>query len=129
MYLLRKNILFLFAVSRFFKSFLSMCIPLTSRELLDNAFPNRDMKLFIQMVAVMLACYFIVAGLNVSKDYLLAKIAETISLKLRTQLNNKISVMKYSYFDEHNLSEVLSKYIIKRLTQLKENCGYMLVKP
>ncbi len=110
-----------------FQSFLSMCIPLTSRELLDNAFPNRDMKLFIQMVAVMLACYFIVAGLNVSKDYLLAKIAETISLKLRTQLNNKISVMKYSYFDEHNLSEVLSKYN-KEVDTVKENCGYMLVK-
>ena len=109
------------------QSFLSMCIPLTSRELLDNAFPNRNMSLFIQMVAAMLACYFIVAGLNVSKDYLLAKIAETISLKLRTQLNNKISVMKYSYFDEHNLSEVLSKYN-KEVDTVKENCGYMLVK-
>lgn len=109
------------------QSFLSMCIPLTSRELLDNAFPNRDMSLFIQMVAAMLACYFIVAGLNVSKDYLLAKIAETLSLKLRTQLNNKISVMKYSYFDEHNLSEVLSKYN-KEVDTVKENCGYMLVK-
>lgn len=109
------------------QSFLSMCIPLTSRELLDNAFPNRNMSLFIQMVAAMLACYFIVAGLNVSKDYLLAKIAETISLKLRMQLNNKISVMKYSYFDEHNLSEVLSKYN-KEVDTVKENCGYMLVK-
>lgn len=109
------------------QSFLSTCIPLTSRELLDNAFPNRNMSLFIQMVAAMLTCYFIVAGLNVSKDYLLAKIAETISLKLRTQLNNKISVIKYSYFDEHNLSEVLSKFN-KEVDTVKENCGYMLVK-
>lgn len=109
------------------QSFISMCIPLTSRELLDNAFPNRDMKVFIYMVIAMLSCYFIVAGLNVSKDYLLAKIAETISLRLRTQLNNKISVMKYSYFDEHNLNEVLSKYS-KEVDTIKENCGYMLVK-
>uniref|UniRef100_UPI004056A721 ABC transporter ATP-binding protein n=1 Tax=Agathobacter sp. TaxID=2021311 RepID=UPI004056A721 len=109
------------------QSFISMCIPLTSKELLDNAFPNRDMRVFIEMVIGMLSCYFIIAGLNVLKDYLLAKIAETISLRLRTQLNDKISVMKYSYFDEHNLSEVLSKYN-KEVETVKENCGYMLVK-
>lgn len=109
------------------QSVVSMCIPLTSRELLDNAFPNRNMQLFTTMVIVMLSCYFMVAVLNVLKDYLLAHIAESISLKLRTQLNSKISVMKYSYFDEHNLSEVLSKYN-KEVDTVKENCGYMLVK-
>lgn len=109
------------------QSVVSMCIPLTSRELLDNAFPNRNMQLFTTMVIVMLSCYFMVAVLNVLKDYLLAHIAESISLKLRTQLNSKISVMKYSYFDKHNLSEVLSKYN-KEVDIVKENCGYMLVK-
>lgn len=109
------------------QSVVSMCIPLTSRELLDNAFPNRNMQLFTTMVIVMLSCYFMVAVLNVLKDYLLAYIAESISLKLRTQLNSKISVMKYSYFDKHNLSEVLSKYN-KEVDTVKENCGYMLVK-
>lgn len=109
------------------QSVVSMCIPLTSRELLDNAFPNRNMQIFTTMVIVMLSCYFMVAVLNVLKDYLLAHIAESISLKLRTQLNSKISVMKYSYFDKHNLSEVLSKYN-KEVDTVKENCGYMLVK-
>lgn len=109
------------------QSVVSMCIPLTSRKLLDNAFPNRNMQLFTTMVIVMLSCYFMVAVLNVLKDYLLAHIAESISLKLRTQLNSKISVMKYSYFDKHNLSEVLSKYN-KEVDTVKENCGYMLVK-
>lgn len=109
------------------QSVVSMCIPLTSRELLDNAFPNRNMQLFTTMVIVMLSCYFMVAVLNVLKDYLLAHIAGSISLKLRTQLNSKISVMKYSYFDKHNLSEVLSKYN-KEVDTVKENCGYMLVK-
>ena len=109
------------------QSVVSMCIPLTSRELLDNAFPNRNMQLFTTMVIVMLSCYFMVAVLNVLKGYLLAHIAESISLKLRTQLNSKISVMKYSYFDKHNLSEVLSKYN-KEVDTVKENCGYMLVK-
>lgn len=109
------------------QSILTMYIPLTCRELLDNAFPNRDMTRFIEMVGVMLVCYFGAAVLNVAKDYLLARIAETLSFRLRTELNNKISLMKYSYFDKHSLSEVLSKYN-KEVDTIKDNCGYMLIK-
>lgn len=109
------------------QSIITMFIPLTCRELLDQAFPNRDRRLFLQMVAVMLCCYIVAAALNVSKDYFLAKLAEGLSLRLRTELNRKISVMKYSYFDTHSLSEVLSKYN-KEVDTVKENCGYMLVK-
>lgn len=109
------------------QSILTMLIPLTCRELLDDAFPNKDMYKFLQMVALMLFCYIAVAGLNVAKDYLLAKIAEGLSFRLRTELNQKISVMQYSYFDTHSLSEVLSKYN-KEVETIKENCGYMLIK-
>lgn len=109
------------------QSILTMCIPLTCRELLDNAFPNRDMSRFIEMVGAMLVCYFFAAVLNVAKDYLLARIAESLSFRLRMELNNKISLMEYSYFDKHSLSEVLSKYN-KEVDTIKDNCGYMLIK-
>ncbi len=109
------------------QSVVTMCIPLTCQELLDNAFPNRDMKRFIEMVIAMLACYVVYSSLNVIKDCLLARIAEEIGFRLRIALNNKISVMKYSYFDTHNLSEMLSKYN-KEVDLVKENCGYMLIK-
>lgn len=109
------------------QSILTMCIPLTCRELLDNAFPNRDMSRFIEMVGAMMVCYFFAAVLNVAKDYLLARIAESLSFRLRMELNNKISLMEYSYFDKHSLSEVLSKYN-KEVDTIKDNCGYMLIK-
>lgn len=109
------------------QSMITMFIPLTCRELLDKAFPEKDMHRFLQMVAVMLGCYIGAAVLNVAKDYFLAKLAEGLSFRLRTELNRKISVMKYSYFDTHSLSEVLSKYS-KEVEAVKENCGYMLVK-
>lgn len=109
------------------QSIITMFIPLTTSELLDKAFPNKNINMFLRMVAVMLCCYIAVAVLNVGKDYFLAKLAEGLSLKLRTELNQKISVMKYSYFDTHSLSEVLSKYN-KEVETVKENCGYILVK-
>jgi len=109
------------------QSVLTMCIPLTSRTLLDRAFPDKDIRLFIGMVAAMFLCYLVVAGLNIAKDYLLSKIAEGLSYRLRTELNNKISLMRYSYFDQHSLSEILSKYS-KEVDTIKENCGYMLIK-
>lgn len=109
------------------QSIITMFIPLTCRELLDNAFPAKDMDRFLRMVAAMLCCYIAAAVLNVAKDYFLAKLAEGLSLRLRTELNQKISVMKYSYFDTHSLSEVLSRYS-KEVETVKENCGYMLVK-
>ena len=59
------------------QSVVSMCIPLTSRELLDNAFPNRNMQLFTTMVIVMLTIFIsafeIVSSStysNVEEDYL-----------------------------------------------------------
>lgn len=104
-----------------------MFVPLTTRELLDNAFPNKNKILFLQMVLTMIVCYICVLILNVTKDYLLAKISESLSLQLRVELNNKISLMKYSYFDKHSLSEILSKYN-KEIDSIKQNCGYMLVK-
>ena len=104
-----------------------LVIPFTYQQLLDKAFPEKNQKLFIIMVLVMLGCYFFNSTSNVLKDYLLAKIAENLTRLLRIRINNKISVLQYHYFDEHNLSEIISKYN-KELETIKDNCGYMLIK-
>lgn len=117
----------LVCVTTVLQSVLTMCIPLTYRELLDKVFPEKDFRRFVLMIAVMLTCYFLAAFLNVIKDFLLARVAENITMDLRMELNQKISMMKYSYFDEHSLNGILSKYS-KEIETIKENCGYMLVK-
>lgn len=104
-----------------------MCIPLTYKGLLDNAFPNKDVEMFVKMICLMLVFYFVGAAFNVLKDYLLAKISENLCLSLRTQLNQKIPKIQYSYFDEHNVSDILSKFN-REVDTIKENCGYMLIK-
>lgn len=105
----------------------TMCIPLTYRGLLDHAFPRRDVVYFAYMVLVMILCYLAAILLNVAKDYLLAKISEGLCQELRKELNQKISVMEYSYFDNHSVSEIISKYN-KEIDTIKQNCGYMLIK-
>lgn len=109
------------------QSMLTMCIPLTYRELLDRVFSERDFKRFWLMIVAMLSCFFFAAILNILKDFLLARVSENITLDLRLELNQKISVMKFSYFDEHSLNSILSKYT-KEIETIKENCGYMLAK-
>jgi len=109
------------------QSFLTMCIPLTYQKLLDEAFPDKDVQKFWLMIVTMLACYFGAAALNVCKDFLLARVAENITMDLRIELNEKISLMKYSYFDDHSLNGILSKFN-REIEAVKENCGYMLVK-
>jgi len=117
----------LVCVTTVLQSVLTMCIPLIYRELLDKVFPQKDMQRFWLMIAAMLICFFAASILNILKDFLLARVAENITMDLRTELNQKISVMKYSYFDEHSLNGILSKYN-KEVDTIKENCGYMLVK-
>lgn len=109
------------------QSVLTMSIPLIYRELLDKIFPDKDVKRFWLMIAAMLLCYLGAAFLNVCKDFLLARVAENITMDLRLELNEKISKMKYSYFDDHSLNGILSKYN-REIDTIKENCGYMLVK-
>lgn len=104
-----------------------MIIPFTYQQLIDEAFPNKDKKLFILMVFLMLGCYCFNCVSNVVKDFYLAKLAEGIVRNLRIKINSKISRLQYSYFDSHNISEILSKYN-KELETIKDNCGYMLIK-
>lgn len=132
-YFLKKYVMaqkFYFAlvcVTTVMQSILTMCIPLTYRELLDKVFPEKNYERFWLIIVAMLSCYFAAALLNVLKDFLLAKVSENITMNLRLELNQKISLMKFSYFDEHSLNGILSKYN-KEIETIKENCGIMLVK-
>jgi ABC-type bacteriocin/lantibiotic exporter with double-glycine peptidase domain len=104
-----------------------MCIPLTYQELLDVVFPKQDQERFWIVISIMFVCYISGVTLNVLKDFFLARIAENISMDIRIDLNKKLSVMKYSYYDDHSLNEIISKYN-REVETIKENCGFMLVK-
>lgn len=64
---------------------------------------------------------------NIWKDYLLAKISEMLCMRLRTELNDKLSRLDYRFFDRNGAGEVLSKYN-KEVEIIKDNCGYMLLE-
>ena len=109
------------------QSLITMYIPLTYQNMLDVVFPEGNINKFWIAIGMMLVCYLSVVIFNVLKDYFLARIAENIAMDLRMDLNRKLSIMKYSYYDDHSLNEIVSKYS-REVETVKENCGYMLVK-
>lgn len=127
-YILEQKIYFAFVlVTVIAQSFITMCIPLTYQYMLDIVFPKGEVKKFWIVISIMFGCYMTVVVSNVLKDFFLARIAENISMDIRMDLNRKLSTMKYSYYDDHSLNEIISKYS-REVETIKENCGYMLVK-
>lgn len=127
-YIFEQKIYFAFVLATvILQSLVTMCIPLTYQELLDVVFPKQDQERFWIVISIMFICYIFAVILNVLKDFFLARIAENISMDIRIDLNKKLSVMKYSYYDDHSLNEIISKYS-REVETVKENCGFMLVK-
>lgn len=127
-YILEQKIYFAFVlVTVIAQSIIAMCIPLTYQYMLDVVFPKGEVKKFWIVISIMFGCYMTVVVFNVLKDFFLARIAENISMDIRMDLNRKLSTMKYSYYDDHSLNEIVSKYS-REVETIKENCGYMLVK-
>lgn len=127
-YILEQKIYFAFVlVTVIAQSIITMCIPLTYQYMLDVVFPKGEVKKFWIVISIMFGCYMTVVVFNVLKDFFLARIAENISMDIRMDLNRKLSTMKYSYYDDHSLNEIVSKYS-REVETIKENCGYMLVK-
>lgn len=127
-YIFEEKIYFAFVLATvILQSLVTMCIPLTYQELLDVVFPKQSQEIFWIVISIMFVCYISAVILNVLKDFFLARIAENISMDIRIDLNKKLSVMKYSYYDDHSLNEIISKYN-REVETIKENCGFMLVK-
>jgi ABC-type bacteriocin/lantibiotic exporter with double-glycine peptidase domain len=122
----QKKVIIVVLITTIIQSIITMCIPLTYKELIDRAFPKKDFSLFIQCVSAMVILFFINSLLNILKDYLLAKIVERLSFTLRKELNDKLSYLPYKFFDDHKLSDILSRYN-KEIDVIKQNCGYMTV--
>ena len=127
-YIFEQRIYFAFVLTTvILQSLVTMCIPLTYQELLDVVFPKQNQERFWIVISIMFVCFIFAVILNVLKDFFLARIAENISMDIRIDLNKKMSVMKYSYYDDHSLNEIISKYN-QEVETVKENCGFMLVK-
>lgn len=109
------------------QSIAQVTLPMILLQIIDVAFKNKDSSYFLRLIASMILCYIISAIINILKDYLSAKISENLCFRLRTEINNKISKLEYSYFDKHSLGDVLSKYN-KEVETIKANCGYTLIK-
>ena len=109
------------------QSALLLCIPLLYQKLIDNVLPQKDVKIFLKIIFLVLLMYTINSCLNILKDYLLAKFAENIARDLRQKLNDRISILQYDFFDKNDTANLIAKYS-KDIDSIKENFGYMMIK-
>lgn len=60
-------------------------------------------------IAVLLAVYTATAGLYTLQSFLMSSFAERLSLRLRTEISEKINRLPLVYFDNHRTGEVMSR--------------------
>lgn len=106
---------------------LNIVIPLYYKIIIDSALPNEDKKLFVIMIICMSLSFVFIAAIGIQRDFYLSKLSEVMAEKIRVQLNNKISHMFYSEFDEHSLSDIVARYS-KEVEIIKENAGKYFIK-
>lgn len=127
-YIFRQKKLFVFVcIVTVLQSMVTTGLPFIYKSLIDTAILAGKESYFIKLILLLLSCYLLVLLMNVLKDYLLAKVSENLRFDIRKEMHDKISVIKYSYFSGHSVSDILSKYN-KEVDTIKENCGYMTIK-
>lgn len=62
-------------------------------------------------IAVLLAVYTATAGLYTLQSFLMSSFAERLSLRLRTEISEKINRLPLVYFDNHRTGEVMSRAV------------------
>ena len=62
-------------------------------------------------IAVLLAVYTATAGLYTLQSFLMSSFAERLSLRLRTEISEKINRLPLVYFDNHKTGEVMSRAV------------------
>ena len=113
------------------KSLVIVCQPLAYKTLVDKALPNRNVSLFLISLGIMMGCYMSSLFLNIAKDYQLAKISEMLCYRLRKELNDKISLLDYQYFESHGVGDILSKYNVNSTVRrtlgadINASCGQL----
>lgn len=109
------------------QNIIAICIPLIFSVLIDDALPNKDEKKFLIFVGLMVASSIINNLLEIYKDFIISKISEGVTFKLREELNSKIGKLPNEFFLNNSLSGILSKYE-REVSIIKSNSGYMIIE-
>ena len=68
-----------------------------------------DMPAFLSIVVFLVCLYAIGAIFNYGQQFIMAIVTQKASKRLRTDINNKISVLPLSYFDKTTKGDILSR--------------------
>lgn len=103
---------FLIAVSDLF-------YPKITGSIIDDFIPNRNLRMLLIWLGILLAIYLIKAGLNFFVEYYGHLVGVGIQGNMRRDVFKKLQRLPFSYFDEHKTGTIMSR-IINDLMDISE---------
>ena len=89
--------------------YLGMISPYITKLVIDNAYANRDMGLFIRLSLIIVGLFFIIGILSQISSYIQFKIQKKLNNDLNKDLVSHIYSLKYIFFRESAYGEKLFK--------------------
>ena len=68
-----------------------------------------DMDAFMKVVVMLVVLYAVGAALSYGQQFIMATVTQKVSKKLRSNINDKISVLPLNYFDTTTKGDILSR--------------------
>lgn len=108
---------------------LSLCVPLISKEIMDEGFLNGNKALLINLVFLLLFIYLLESFLGIIKEKKRIHISSQIQMTLSKQYFSHLMKLQLSYFDNTNYTEVMSnvEFDIAKMSSIFDDNVFLLL--
>ncbi len=109
---------------------LNLCIPLISRQIMDDGFIGGNKSLLIKLVLITLVIYGVNSLIDIIKEKKRVDISAKIQYSLSEQSFSHLMKLRISYFNNTNYAEILNNVNmdISQMASIADNsvffCGY-----
>jgi ATP-binding cassette subfamily B protein len=108
---------------------LNLCIPLISKQIMDDGFIGGNKKLLIQLVLISMAIYGVNSVIDIIKEKKRVDIAAKIQYFLSEQSFSHLMRLKISYYNNTNYAEILNNVNmdINKMSSIADNSVFFVV--
>ena len=113
----------------FISTGLSFCVPLVSRQIMDEGFIGGNKRLLVEMVFVSLAIYIINSFIDVIKERKRVDISSGIQYFLSEQSFSHLLKLQIQYYDNTNHAEILNNITvdINRMASIADSNVFFVI--
>ncbi len=114
-----KGMFFLDMLASFFISAIAMAYPIMTRTMLNDFFPNKNIRMIVIFGISLLLLYIVRSFLKYFVQYYGHVVGVHMQGDMRRDMFNKIEDLPFSYFDTHETGKIMSR-MINDLQQVSE---------